>query len=67
MVGKPTPFMAIGNDGRWYVVDVVYDEFDGKIGRIAYFTNGHTVRRDVDGAFVVVETGVILEPESTVE
>jgi hypothetical protein len=67
MDGKPTPFAATGNDGRRYTVSVVYDEFDGMIGRIAYFTNRHTVRREMNGTFVVVETGVVLEPDSTEE
>jgi hypothetical protein len=67
MDGKPTPFAATGTDGRRYAVSVVYDEFDGMIGRIAYFTNRHTVRRETNGTFVVVETGVVLEPDSTEE
>jgi hypothetical protein len=65
MDGKPTPFAATGNDGRRYAVNVVYDEFDSTIGRIAYFTNRHTVRPETNGTFVVVETGVVLEPDST--
>jgi hypothetical protein len=67
MDGKPTPFAATGNDGRRYAVNVVFDEFDGMIGRVAYFTNRHTVRRELNGTFVVVETGVVLEPDSSEE
>jgi hypothetical protein len=61
----PEPFGATGSDGRRYAVDVVYDEFDGVLGRIAYFTSRHTVARQPDGTFVVVETGVVLKPDST--
>jgi len=62
MAQKPKPFQATGTDGRKYGVDVVWDEFDGVVGRVAYFTDRHNVERRSDGTFVVVETGVVLKP-----
>jgi hypothetical protein len=63
MTRHPKPFRATGSDGRRYGVDVVYDELDGVVGRVAWFTGRHTVRRRADGTYVVVETGVVLTPD----
>jgi hypothetical protein len=62
MSKEPIPFNATGNDGRRYGVDVVYDMFDGIIGRIAWFTGREWVERRPDGTFVVAGTGVVLTP-----
>jgi hypothetical protein len=63
MTQQPKPFGATGSDGRRYGVDVVYDEFDGVVGRVAWFAGRHNVRRRADGTYVIVETGVVLTPD----
>jgi len=62
MPSKPKPFQATGTDGRKYGIDVVWDEFDGVVGRVAYFSDRHNVEKHKNGTYVVVETGVVLKP-----
>jgi hypothetical protein len=59
---EPIPFAATDTDGRRYFVDVVYDTYEGILGRIAWITGLNQVEQRPDGSFVAAGTGVVLKP-----